>query len=79
MTSDNVKPFFDVNSAKEPPRSLNTDREAAPIEAEEMSEQSDKDLNLDDLIHEENPRNLGEDQIITAHIPGGGIISYENQ
>ena len=73
MTSDKAKPFFDVSSAKEPPRSLNLDKEAAPIEAE-------KDSNLDDLIHQqENSENVGEHQIITAYIPGGGIISSENQ
>ncbi|NEU74953.1 hypothetical protein PI95_020935 [Hassallia byssoidea VB512170] len=73
MTSDKAKPFFDVSSAKEPPRSLNLDKEADPIEAE-------KDLNPDDLIHEqENSENVGEHQIITAFIPGGGIIPSENQ
>lgn len=73
MTSDKAKPFFDVSTAKEPPSSLNVDKEADPIEAE-------KDLNLDDLIHEqENSENVGEHQIITAYIPGGGIISSENQ
>jgi hypothetical protein len=80
MTSDKAKPFFDVSSAKEPPRSLNQDKEAAPIEGKEVSEQSDKDPSLDDLIHEqENPDNVGEHQIITAYVPGGGIIAPENQ
>jgi len=80
MTSDKAKPFFDVSSAKEPPRSLNVDKEADPIEAKEVSEQSDKDPSLDDLIHEqENPDNVAEHQMITAHIPGGGIIASQNQ
>ncbi|MBW4570167.1 MAG: hypothetical protein KME31_19690 [Tolypothrix carrinoi HA7290-LM1] len=79
MTSDKAKPFFDVSSAKEPPRSLNLDKEADPIEAKEASEH-EKDSNLDDLIHEqENSENVGEHQIITAFIPGGGIIPSENQ
>lgn len=79
MTSDKAKPFFDVSSAKEPPRSLNLDKEADPIEAEEVSEH-EKDLNVDDLIHDqENSENVGEHQVITAYIPGGGIISSENQ
>lgn len=73
MTSDKAKPFFDVSTAKEPPNSLNLDKEADPIEAE-------KDSNLDDLIHDqENSENVGEHQIITAFIPGGGIIPSENQ
>jgi hypothetical protein len=80
MTSDKAKPFFDVSSAKEPPSSLNLDKEAAPIEPKEVSEQSEKDPSLDDLIHEqENPENVGEHQIITAYIPGGGIIAPENK
>ncbi|GAX40678.1 hypothetical protein NIES4075_16440 [Tolypothrix sp. NIES-4075] len=80
MTSDKAKPFFDVSTAKEPPRSLNVDKEADPIEAKEVSEQSEKDSNLDDLIHDqENSENVGEHQIITAFIPGGGIIPSENQ
>lgn len=73
MTSDKAKPFFDVSSAKEPPSSLNLDKEADPIEAE-------KDLNPDDLIHDqENSENVGEHQIITAYIPGGGMIPSENE
>lgn len=80
MTSDKPKPFFDVSSAKEPPRSLNLDKEAAPIEEKEVSEQSEKDPSLDDLIHEQdNSENLGDRQIITAHIPGGGIIPSGNE
>ncbi|MBD2607784.1 hypothetical protein H6G81_25455 [Scytonema hofmannii FACHB-248] len=80
MTFDKAKPFFDVSSAKEPPRSLNLDKEADPIEAKQVSEQSEKELSLDDFIHEqENLENVGEHQIITAHIPGGGIIPSENQ
>jgi hypothetical protein len=80
MTSDKAKPFFDVSSAKQPPRSLNSDKEADPIEAKEVSEQSEKDPSLDDLIHEqENPDNVGEHQIITAYVPGGGTIAPENQ
>lgn len=73
MTSDKAKPFFDVSTAKEPPSSLNLDKEADPIEAE-------KDSNLDDLIHQqENSENVGDNQIKTAFIPGGGITPSENQ
>lgn len=73
MTSDKAKPFFDVSTAKEPPRSLNLDKEADPIEAE-------KDLNPDDLIHDqENSENVGDNQIKTAYIPGGSIIASQNQ
>ncbi|MGI8500259.1 MAG: hypothetical protein ACR2LR_03860 [Hassallia sp.] len=72
MTSDKAKPFFDVSTAKETPHSLNVDKEADPIEAE-------KDSNPDDLIHDqENSENVGDNQIKTAYIPGGGIIS-QNQ
>ncbi|MGF1933966.1 MAG: hypothetical protein RM347_006135 [Nostoc sp. ChiQUE02] len=72
MTSDQPNPLIDFSHAKEPPISLDIekDQETDPIEPEEVSGQSKQNPTPDDLNREDEDPRIGGSQIISANISG---------
>ncbi|MBD6619021.1 hypothetical protein FNW02_25155 [Komarekiella sp. 'clone 1'] len=78
MTSEQPNPLIDLSHAKEPPRSLNIEHEAAPIETEEVNGQAEQNSLADDLNRpEEGTENLGERQMLIANVPGASSFQSE--
>ena len=72
MTSEKQQPRIDFSDAKEPPRSLNLEHEAAPIEPEEVSKDIQLNPNPDDLSRQdESTESLEKSQILKANISAG--------
>ncbi|MHC5599178.1 MAG: hypothetical protein ACYTXC_25075 [Nostoc sp.] len=73
MIPDQPNPLIDFSHAKEPPRSLDTDKaqEADPIETEEVSGQSKQNSNPDDLNRQDEDPRIGGSQIISGNISAG--------
>ncbi|WP_341525268.1 hypothetical protein WKK05_22030 [Nostoc sp. UHCC 0302] len=71
MTTD-PDPFFDLTEAKEPPRSLDIEHEAAPIEPKEVSRDVQPDpLPGDFNSQEESTEDIENSPIITANLSAG--------
>ncbi|MBD2533454.1 hypothetical protein H6G97_29390 [Nostoc flagelliforme FACHB-838] len=72
MTTDSSKPLIDFSDAKEPPRSLNLEHEAAPIEPEEVSRDVQPDPVPGDFNSQEgNTKDIANSSIINANISAG--------
>ncbi|MFH7027022.1 MAG: hypothetical protein ACHBN1_16840 [Heteroscytonema crispum UTEX LB 1556] len=72
MTSEKQQSRIDFSDAKEPPRSLNLEHEAAPIEPEEVSKDIQLNPNPDDLSRQdESTESLEKSQILKANISAG--------
>jgi hypothetical protein len=72
MNSEKKEPRIDFSDAKEPPRSLNLEHEAAPIEPEEVSKDIELNPNTDELSRQyEGTENLEKSQILKANISAG--------
>ncbi|QMS86958.1 hypothetical protein HUN01_04970 [Nostoc edaphicum CCNP1411] len=76
MTPEQPKPLIDLSHAKEPPRSINLDedKEAAPLEPEEISGQTEDDpINNAFNRQEESAENVGN----FANIPGASSLQLD--
>ncbi|MBN3958531.1 hypothetical protein [Nostoc sp. NMS8] len=73
MTADQPNPLIDFSHAKEPPRSLDTDKalEADPIEPEEVTGESKLNPTPNDLNREDEDPTIGGSQIISGNISAG--------
>jgi hypothetical protein len=73
MIPEEQKAPIDFSDAKEPPTVLNTDKEAAPIESDEVTKDYiELNPNPDELSREgEGTENLQDGQVIKANISAG--------
>ncbi|MDZ8187321.1 MAG: hypothetical protein RMX96_21045 [Nostoc sp. ChiSLP02] len=72
MTTEKPNSFIDFSHANEPPASIERDKqkEAVPVEPEEVTGQSEQNPTPDDLSRQEDPK-MGDSQIISANISAG--------